>query len=117
MKFAKLIAAVAIAAAAAPALAQTAPNDTIQLLIANGAVLDAPGAGLKGDITYSADGTFTGLDGVYTGTYKVDGGTLCSTAPSVGEDNNCVEYPDGLKSGDTFKFTHPLAGEIEVTFK
>ena len=47
----------------------------------------------------------------------MDGAKLCSTAPAVGEDNNCVEYPTGLKSGDKFKFTHPLAGEIEVTLK
>lgn len=115
MKFAIYAAVAALAAGAA--FAQTAPSDTIQLLLANGATLDAPAVGMKGDITYNADGTFVGLDGNYSGTYKVDGSKLCSTAPAVGEDNNCVEYPAGMKSGDKFKFTHPLAGEIEVTFK
>lgn len=115
MKFVIYTAVAALAAGAA--FAQTAPNDTIQLLIAKGATLDAPAVGMKGDISYNADGTFAGLDGNYTGTYKVDGNKLCSTAPAVGEDNNCVEYPAGMKSGDKFKFTHPLAGEIEVTFK
>lgn len=103
--------------AASPVLAQTAPSDTVKLLLEKGATLNVPSQGMTGDITYNADGTFTGLDGVYTGTYTVDGSKLCSTAPAVGEDNNCVEYPSGLKSGDKFTFNHPLAGDIEVTLK
>lgn len=115
----KRLAFIAAAAAlvVAPALAQTAPSDTLALLLEKGVTLNAPGAGAAGDVSYKADGTFSGLDGQYSGTYKVDGSKLCSTAPAIGEDNFCVDYPNGMKSGDKFKFNHPVAGEVEVTLK
>ena len=60
---------------------------------------------------------FSGFDGQYEGTYKVDGSKLCLTAPAVGQDNTCFDYPNGQKSGDKFKITDPNVGEIEITIK
>jgi len=107
----------AVAALAAPALAQTAPSDTLTVALAKGVTLNVIQMGMTGDVTYKPDGTFSGFDGQYEGTYKVDGSKLCSTAAAVGEDNTCVEYPSGKVSGDKFKITHPTIGEIEVTLK
>jgi hypothetical protein len=113
----KLLAAVA-ALAAAPALAQTAPpSDTVKLVLEKGTTMSVAQMGITGDVVYKADGTFTGFDGQYEGTYKVDGSKLCVTAPAVGQDNTCFAYPDGLKSGDKFKVTDENVGEIEITLK
>jgi len=109
--------ALATAMIATPALAQTAPSDTISEMIAKGVTISVAQMGVTGDVAYKADGTFSGFDGQYEGTYKVDGAKLCLTAPAVGQDNACVEYPTGKKSGDKFKVTDPSVGELEVTIK
>lgn len=114
----KLLAAVAVILAA-PAFAQGgAPaSDTIKLVLEKGTTMNVAQMGITGDVTYKADGTFSGFDGQYEGTYKVDGSKLCLTAPAVGQDNTCFAYPDGLKSGDKFKVTDPNIGEIEIAIK
>lgn len=117
MKLVKIALAAAVALAAAPALAQTAPNDTLTSVLAKGATLNVVSMGVTGDVAYKADGTFSGFDGQYEGTYKIDGNKLCSTSAAVGEDNACVEYPDGKVSGDKFTLKHPTIGDIEVTLK
>lgn len=117
MKTIKYLLAAAVALAAAPAFAQSAPNDTLALVLAKGATLNVVSMGVTGDVTYKADGTFSGFDGQYEGTYKIDGNKLCSTSAAVGEDNACVEYPDGKVSGDKFTLKHPTIGDIEVTVK
>jgi hypothetical protein len=115
MKTLKFLAAAAVLAAV-PAFAQTAPSDTLALIIQNGIKMNVPAMGAAGEVAYKADGTFSGFDGQYSGTYKIDGTKLCSTS-AIGEDNTCIEYPTGKKSGDTFKLTHPIAGEVEITIK
>lgn len=117
MKIVKIILAAAVGLAAAPALAQTAPSDTLAVVLEKGVTLNVIGMGMTGDVAYKPDGTFSGFDGQYEGTYKIDGSKLCSTAAAVGEDNTCVEYPTGKVSGDKFKIAHPTIGEIEVTVK
>jgi hypothetical protein len=117
MKIMKYAIVAAVAFAAAPAFAQTAANDTLALALEKGVTLNVIGMGMTGDVAYKSDGTFSGFDGQYAGTYKVDGSKLCSTSPAVGEDNTCVEYPAGKVSGDKFKIAHPTIGEIEVTLK
>jgi hypothetical protein len=114
----KLLAAAALLIAA-PALAQTgaAPSDTIKLVLEKGTTMSVAQMGITGDVAYKPDGTFSGFDGQYEGTYKVDGSKLCLTAPAVGQDNTCFAYPDGLKSGDKFKITDPNIGEIEIAIK
>lgn len=114
MKYLMLVAAAAIAIA--PAVAQTAPSDTLAVILSNGVKMNVPAMGAAGDIEYKADGTFAGFDGQYSGTYKVDGTKMCVTS-AIGEDNTCIEYPVGKKSGDVFKLTHPIAGEVEITIK
>lgn len=116
MKFVIYAAAAALAAGAA--FAQTAPSDTIQIVLEKGTTMNVIGMGMTGDVSYKADGTFSGFDGMYEGTYKVvDGSKLCLTAPAVQQDNACFEYPSGLKSGDKFKVTDATIGEIEITLK
>jgi hypothetical protein len=117
MKLVKYTLAALVALAAAPAFAQTAPNDTLTLVLAKGATLNVIGMGVTGDVAYKADGTFSGFEGQYEGTYKIDGNKLCATSAAVGEDNACVEYPDGKVSGDKFTLKHPTIGDIEVTLK
>lgn len=113
----KLMALVA-AAVAMPALAQTAPpSDTLTEVIAKGVTITVAQMSMTGDVAYKADGTFSGFDGQYEGTYKVDGAKLCITAAAVGQDNACIEYPTGKKSGDKFKVTDPAVGELEITIK
>ena len=101
---------------AAPALAQGAPpSDTVKAVVEKGVSMDVQGN--VGDIEYKPDGTFSGFDGQYEGTYKIDGNKLCATSAAVGEDNACVEYPAGKVSGDKFTLKHPTIGDIEVTLK
>lgn len=117
MKLVKYALAAAVAFAIAPAIAQTAPSDTLTVLVEKGAKLNVIQMAMESDVAYKADGTFSGFDGQYEGTYKIDGTKLCTTAPTIGEDNTCIEYPTGKKSGDKFKINHPTVGEIEVTLK
>ena len=106
------------AAIAMPALAQTAPaSDTLTEVIAKGVTITVAQMSMTGDVAYKPDGTFSGFDGQYEGTYKVDGSKLCVTAAAVGQDNACVEYPAGKKSGDKFKVNDPIVGDLEITIK
>lgn len=117
MNLKKSLMLAAVVLAAAPALAQTGGNDTIQTAISNGVTMNVIGMSMTGDVAYKPDGTFSGFDGQYEGTYKVDGDKMCFTAASVGQDNACFAYPAGLKSGDKFKITDANVGEIEITLK
>jgi|GEM_PF-774173 len=117
MKYVIYAAAAALAAGAA--FAQAAPSDTIKIALEKGTTMNVIGMGMTGDVAYKPDGTFSGFDGMYEGTYKIDdtGSKLCLTSAAVNQDNACFEYPAGLKSGDKFKVTDPTIGEIEITLK
>jgi hypothetical protein len=117
MKIAKTLIAAIVAVAVAPAFAQTAPSDTIALVLEKGVTMSVAQMGITGDVAYKPDGTFSGFDGQYEGTYKVDGAKMCVTAPAVGQDNACWDYPTWQKSGDKFKITDANVGEIEITIK
>lgn len=117
MKITNSLLAATAALVAIPAFAQTAPSDTIALVLEKGVTMSVAQMGITGDVTYKPDGTFSGFDGQYEGTYKADGSKLCLTAPAVGQDNTCFDYPTGQKSGDKFKITDPNVGEIEITIK
>jgi len=117
MKTKKSLLAAAAVLIAAPAFAQTAPSDTIALVLEKGVTMSVAQMGITGDVAYKPDGTFSGFDGQYEGTYKVDGTKMCVTAPAVGQDNACWDYPAGKKSGDKFKITDANVGEIEITIK
>ena len=71
---------------------------------------------MSATIEYKADGTFSGFDGMFAGTYKTDGNKLCITVEAFGSTNQCQEYPDGKKSGDTFELTSDM-GPMKVTIR
>ena len=111
-----LILAAALAALAAPALAQQSaappagaatgapPSDTLQAVTTRGIILTVQGMDI--DVSYTPDGKFSALDGQVTGTWRIDGDKLC-TASTVDPDETCVQYPTGKKSGDSFDLTGP----------
>ncbi len=100
---------------AAPALAQGAPpSDTVKAVVEKGVSMDVQGN--VGDIEYKPDGTFSGFDGMFSGTYKTDGNRLCITVEAFGLVDSCQEYPDGKKSGDSFSMESPQ-GAMQVTIR
>lgn len=94
-----LLAAAAIAALATPAFA-----DTIEEVVKNGIVLNVQGMDIE--VTYTADGKFTAMDGQVTGTWKRDGDKMC-TSSNFDPNETCAEYPKDKKSGDSFEVTGP----------
>ena len=94
----KLIAVVALAGLAAPAFAQE--PTTLQEVTTKGVVLTV--AGMDIDVDYKSDGTFSAMDGQVTGKWRIDGDKLCNTS-NFNPEEECVTYPAGKKSGDTFE--------------
>ncbi len=109
---AAVLAGPAFAQDAAPALAP--PSDTLQAIVAKGMTMSI--MGMAGDMTFTPDGNFSGFDGQFAGTYKLDGAKLCLTVPGMVE-NQCTEYPVGKKSGDTFIIQNPDIGDIEIAIR
>lgn len=98
----KIIAIAAFAALAAPAFAQT--SSTLQEVTTKGIVIDIQGMLI--DVTYKPDGTFTAMDDQVTGKWRIDGDKLC-TSSNMNPAEECVAYPVGKKSGDSFDLTSP----------
>ena len=96
----RIIACLAVAALAAPAFAQT--PTTLQELTTKGMVMTAGGMDIP--VTYKPDGTFTAMDGQVTGKWRIDGEKLC-TSSNYAPEEECVAYPTGKKSGDSFEVT------------
>lgn len=97
----RTIVAIATAAAlAAPAFAQQ--PTTLQEVTTKGIVLQV--AGMDIDVTYKPDGTFSAMEGQVTGKWRIDGEKLC-TSSNMSPDEECVAYPTGKKSGDSFDVT------------
>jgi len=94
-----LAAAVAAMAVAAPAAA-----DTLQEVTTKGIVLNIQGMDVE--VTYTPDGKFTAMGGQVTGEWRIDGDKLC-TKSNFDPTEQCVEYPKGKKSGDSFDVTGP----------
>ena len=65
------------------------PSDTLPVVLAKGATMNVAQMGVTGDVAYKPDGTFSGFDGQYEGTYKVDGTKLCFTAAG-GRPGQCL---------------------------
>lgn len=99
MKTVITLAAVALAFAA-PAFAQT--STTLQELTTKGMVMTAGGMDIP--VTYKPDGTFTAMDGQVTGKWRIEGEKLC-TSSNFSPEEECVAYPTGKKSGDSFEVT------------
>lgn len=111
------ILAAAAALMAAPALAQDAPappSDTVKAVVEKGVTMEVMGQ--AGDIEYKADGSFSGFDGQFAGTYKTNGNKLCITVEAFGMVDQCTEYPDGKKAGDSFELASEM-GPLKVTIR
>jgi hypothetical protein len=93
-----------VALCAAPATAQATHADTYKAVIAHGVVIVAPE--MEIDVTFTADGKFIAFRGLSTGTWRIDGDKLCSTANETLIET-CAVYPAGKKSGDTFEVKAP----------
>ena len=94
-----------IAAAAGLALtAGAAAADTLQEVTTHGMVITAGGTDI--DVIFTPDGKYTAFDGQITGTWRIDGDKLCTTSNAAPEEQ-CVPYPTGKKSGDSFEVTGP----------
>lgn len=93
-----LILAAAAMALAAPAFAQD--KTTLQEVTTRGIALSA--GGFEVDVTYKPDGTFTAMDDQVTGKWRIDGEKLCTTS-NFAPAEECVAYPAGKKSGDSFE--------------
>jgi len=102
----KLLIGVALAAFAAPALA-----DTLKEVTTKGIILTIDQFGSI-DITYKPDGTWTGknetlesaIGGPLTGKWRIDGEKLCTEA-DIQPGESCTAYPKDKKSGDEFDVT------------
>jgi hypothetical protein len=112
----KLLTCAAIAAIAVPSFAQGAPpSDTLKEVTTKGIVLNA--GGIEIPVTYKPDGTFSatipGFDMPITGKWRADGEKLCTTSEMAPQEE-CVAYPVGKKSGDSFEV---VGGQGPATIK
>ena len=102
------LAAATFALAATPALA-----DTLQEVTTHGMIL------ILGDmqipVDFTPDGKLTVLNGAASGKWRIDGDKLCTTM-DANPAENCVAYPSGKKSGDSFEVTGPQ-GSATVKIK
>jgi hypothetical protein len=57
--------------------------------------------GRTADMIYNPNGTLGGVVGALGGTWTAEGARVCVNVPGFAE-NECLTYPDGKKSGDTF---------------
>jgi hypothetical protein len=95
-----IIAIATAAALAAPAFAQQ--PTTLQEVTTKGIILQIQGMDI--DVAYKPDGTFSAMEGQVTGKWRIDGEKLCTTS-NMSPDEECVAYPAGKKSGDSFDLT------------
>ena len=105
----RLAAALAILALATPACA-----DTLEEIATRGMVITLPD-GLELDLTFAADGTYTGLDGGLRGRWRIEGDKLCTTS-NLDPNERCEAYPKGKKAGDTFEADAP-EGHLKFRIK
>lgn len=86
---------------------------TLEEIVAHGMVVTV--ADMDIDVNFTPDGKYTGMDGALTGTWKIDGETLCTTS-NFDPSEACLAYPKDKKSGDSFDLTGPL-GTAKVKIK
>lgn len=96
---------------AAPAFAQT--STTLQEVTTKGIVMEAQG--MQIEVEYKPDGTFTAMDGAVTGKWRIDGDKMCTTS-NFNPAEECVAYPEGKKSGDSFEMSGAM-GTATITIK
>jgi hypothetical protein len=97
--------ALIVGAIALPLLALgsgSAHADTLKEVTTKGVVLNI--GGMDVDVAYTPDGKFTAMEGQVTGTWRIDGETLCVTS-NFQPQESCTLYPRDKKSGDAFDLT------------
>lgn len=94
-----LIAAGLAALVATPALA-----DTLQEVTTHGMIITI--GDMQIPVDFTPDGKLTVAGGAATGKWRIDGDKLCTTI-DANPTENCVPYPSGKKSGDSFEVTGP----------
>lgn len=99
--------------AAALALAPGASADTLTEVTSRGVIASV--SGFMVEMTLSADGKFTAMDGQFTGAWRINGEKLCLTG-DADKVETCTVYPAEKKSGDTFDITSP-DGPISIQIK
>lgn len=110
----RIEAVAALLLAAAPAFAQSAPNDTVKLILAKGAVFVANGQDYE--FMPRPDGKYTNIAGAQMGAYRVDGSALCIT-PEIYRSEACFSIPAGKKPGDKFGVTNEHGQPATVTIR
>ncbi len=107
----RIIATTTALLAAAPAFAQD--TTTLQEVTTKGIVMEA--GGMAFDVTYNPDGslgvTMDGADVGFEGKWRIDGDKLCTTS-NFNPAEECLAYPAGKKSGDSFEVTSPQGAAV-----
>jgi hypothetical protein len=97
---------------AAPPKTPTA-RTTLEWVTTNSVVMSVAGHDLP--VTYTQDGKLSANNGAVTGTWRIDGETLCSTVTSMpNPKESCILYPPNQKPGDTFELETPQ-GLVNIT--
>lgn len=112
----KLALCVAFATLVSPAFAQqpaaAPPSDTLKEVTTRGIVLTA--AGMEIPVKYTPDGKFSAMDGAVVGEWRIDGDKLCGKS-NMQPVEECIVYPLGKKSGDTFEVMSAQGpGQIKI---
>ena len=89
--------ALALAAAASPAAADTLTEVTSHGIILVLGDMEIP-------VTYTPDGKLSAMDGQITGAWRIENDKLC-TSSNVDPVDRCIAYPKDKKSGDSFEVT------------
>ena len=113
MRFLPFASLAALSLMAAPAFAQAANADTYKDVLAHGVTIMIPDMPI--DVTFTADGKFTAMNGLSTGVWKIAGDKLCTT-PNETLIENCAVYPAGKKSGDVFDVPTP-GGAVSIKIR
>jgi hypothetical protein len=98
-------------AISAPAFAQE--KTTLEWVTTNSVVMSVAGRDLP--VNYTADHKLSANNGAVTGTWRIDGETLCSTVTSMpNPKETCVFYPPNQKPGDSFEI-ETTQGVVTIT--
>jgi opacity protein-like surface antigen len=100
-------------AAVVLALASPAFADTLQEVTTHGMIVTVGDRHFE--VTYTPDGKLTVNGGRATGSWRIDGDSLCTTFN--GGPETCVAYPKGKTSGDTFEVPGAQGGSATVKIK
>jgi hypothetical protein len=100
-----------VSALSTPAVAQE--KTTLEWVTTNSVTMSV--AGRDFPVTYTPDHKLSAASGQVTGTWRIEGETLCSIVTSMpNPQESCVFYPPGKKPGDSFEIESPQ-GVVTIT--